>query len=66
MNDDFLTPYEDRCEAEYENSFRDEEDEDFRDEEAEAERDHDFLLEQQEMEDFEQADEYFNHYDYGE
>lgn len=26
------------------------------------ERDHDFLLEQQEMEDFEQADEYFDHW----
>ena len=26
----------------------------------------DHILEQQELEDFEQADEYFNHYDYGE
>jgi hypothetical protein len=30
------------------------------------EGDCDFLLEQQELEDFEQADEYFNHYDYNE
>jgi len=28
------------------------------------ERDQDHLLAQQELEDFEQADEYFNHYDY--
>lgn len=58
-DEDHWTPEE---EAEY-NRYLDEteEDEDFDDD---AERRQDEMLERQELEDFEQADEYFNHYDY--
>ena len=57
--DDYLdAAYEDRTE------LPDYDERDYVDYDADYERDQDYLLEQQELEDFEQADEYFNHYDY--